>query len=294
MASRTGRPAAFPGRVQFKKKLSTMRSMQRRMGGGPPVPSDMEQRVLGLVGKHPRTTTDATADPEVMPPQPAAWPHARPLSREGEGTGPDDPPSGAEEPRFLPVDQLGPFSTDDSADFEEPALPSSIMQSTPKTSSAPAAIPTSTVEVQGPFILPQGTRGISRTAPTKQRLARRGRSAPRAADLSGDMVDLSRRSVDIRQQTLQTMVVISQQMAIMTEYVSRMAEALEVIARNTGGRGLPVVPERGTAPQGAVPPLPKTRQPGGRSCFWLRARSHLGTVLSRIHPTSGSAIIPPQ
>uniref|UniRef100_UPI00398F1DB5 zebrafish testis-expressed 38 isoform X2 n=1 Tax=Pristiophorus japonicus TaxID=55135 RepID=UPI00398F1DB5 len=52
-----------------KKKLSTMRSMQRRTGGGPPVPSDiteMEKRVLALMRKHPQTAMDTSADPEVM------------------------------------------------------------------------------------------------------------------------------------------------------------------------------------------------------------------------------------
>uniref|UniRef100_UPI00398EA252 protein mono-ADP-ribosyltransferase PARP9 n=1 Tax=Pristiophorus japonicus TaxID=55135 RepID=UPI00398EA252 len=58
--------------------------------------------------------------------QSAARPHTRRPSPEGGGTGPDsldNPPSGAEEPRFSPVDLLGPSSMDDSADFEEPASP---------------------------------------------------------------------------------------------------------------------------------------------------------------------------
>uniref|UniRef100_UPI00398E3ABF AF4/FMR2 family member 3-like n=1 Tax=Pristiophorus japonicus TaxID=55135 RepID=UPI00398E3ABF len=54
----------------FQKKLPTNRSEQRRTGGGPPVTSDitdMEKRMLTLVGRHPRTATQATADPKVMP-----------------------------------------------------------------------------------------------------------------------------------------------------------------------------------------------------------------------------------
>uniref|UniRef100_UPI00398E9D91 uncharacterized protein n=1 Tax=Pristiophorus japonicus TaxID=55135 RepID=UPI00398E9D91 len=82
-------------------------------GWGATSPSDiteMAERVLTLVGKHPRTATDASADPEVMPPQPAAWPQARPQRPEGGGAGPDspdDPTSGAEELRFSPVNPLG-------------------------------------------------------------------------------------------------------------------------------------------------------------------------------------------
>uniref|UniRef100_UPI00398EA383 uncharacterized protein n=1 Tax=Pristiophorus japonicus TaxID=55135 RepID=UPI00398EA383 len=105
----------------WMKKLSTMRSEQRRTGGGPPVPSniiEMEERVSHSWG--------ASADPEMMPPQSAVRPQARPQRPEGTGTrpdSPDDPTSGAEELRFSPVNPL--FFTDEGVDFEEPASPRS-------------------------------------------------------------------------------------------------------------------------------------------------------------------------
>uniref|UniRef100_UPI00398EA010 uncharacterized protein isoform X1 n=1 Tax=Pristiophorus japonicus TaxID=55135 RepID=UPI00398EA010 len=223
MASRTGRPAAFPGRVQFKKKLSTMRSMQRRMGGGPPVPSDMEQRVLGLVGKHPRTTTDATADPEVMPP---VRPQARPQRPEDGGVGQesaDDPTtSGAEELRLSPVNPLGLFSTDESADFEELVSPHSRTHSTSRPSIGPPVIPASPLEVLAPSTSPQGTPVVPRTAPTPQRSCGRGRSVPLARHDSGKTVQLSRRTVDIGDQLFEALGGISQHLATMTEYMPRM------------------------------------------------------------------------
>uniref|UniRef100_UPI00398EDB62 protein piccolo n=1 Tax=Pristiophorus japonicus TaxID=55135 RepID=UPI00398EDB62 len=132
---------------------------------GPPVIidlTDIEERVLALVGTHPGSATQAAVEPELMPPQPAAHPQARPLSPEGGGAGQDskhDPPSGAEEPRFSPVDLLGLFSTDNSVDFEKPASPGSITLSTPTPSSASAAIHTSTVGVPAPSTSPQGTPG---------------------------------------------------------------------------------------------------------------------------------------
>uniref|UniRef100_UPI00398EC291 uncharacterized protein n=1 Tax=Pristiophorus japonicus TaxID=55135 RepID=UPI00398EC291 len=248
----------------LQKKLSRNRAEQRRTGGGLPVIvdlTDIEERALALVGTHSRLATMAAAEP----PQPAARPHARTPSPEGGGAGTDSPDShrsGAEEHRFWYL--LGPFSTDDNVDFEESASPISLIHSTPMISSAPVAIPTSTVAVPGPNTLPQGTPGVSRTTSTKRKLLQRSRSAPRAEDLSGDMVHLSRRSVDIGQQIQQTMGGISLQLAsmsaTMTEYVPRLAEVLELIARNTGGRGLPVVPECGTAPQGATSPLPMTHE----------------------------------
>uniref|UniRef100_UPI00398EBC4C uncharacterized protein n=1 Tax=Pristiophorus japonicus TaxID=55135 RepID=UPI00398EBC4C len=244
-------------RISDEKKLWKNRAEQRQTGGGSPVIielTDIEEWVLTLVGSHPRSAMHAAAEPDVMPPQPVVQLHATPPSPEAGGLGPDSPDdcaSGAEEPRFSPVELQGTFSTDDSADFEEPASPSYIMQSTPMTSGAPAAILSSTMEVPGPSTLPQGTRDVSRTAPITRRLVRRSRSAPRAADLSVDMVDLSRRSVDVGQQLLQTMGGISHQLtsmsATMSEYVPQMAEALKVIARSTGGRG-------------TAPPLPTTHE----------------------------------
>uniref|UniRef100_UPI00398EE711 uncharacterized protein n=1 Tax=Pristiophorus japonicus TaxID=55135 RepID=UPI00398EE711 len=142
---------------QEQKKLSTMRSMQRRTGGGPPVPSDItdkEERVLALVGKHPRTATDASADPEVMPPQPATRPKTRPQRPEGGDAGQelaDDPTtSGAEQLRFSPGNPLSLSSTDESVDFKEPASPRSRSHSTPRPSSGPPVIPAPTLEVPTP------------------------------------------------------------------------------------------------------------------------------------------------
>uniref|UniRef100_UPI00398EC766 uncharacterized protein n=1 Tax=Pristiophorus japonicus TaxID=55135 RepID=UPI00398EC766 len=244
-----------------RKKLSTMRTVQKRTGGGPPVPSDiteMEERVLAFVGKHTRTAMNAPADPEVMPPQPAARPQARPQRPEGGGAGtdsPDDPTSGAEELRFLPVNLLGLFSTDESAEFKESALPGSRSHSTARPSSGSPVIPASTLEVPAPSTSPQGTPFVPRTAPTPPRPCGCGRSVPRAPHESREKIHLSRRTVDIGDQLIEAFGGISRQLATMTEYILWMAESLDAIARSTAGTGLPVVPEHGTPPLGSVPSL---------------------------------------
>uniref|UniRef100_UPI00398F6236 uncharacterized protein n=1 Tax=Pristiophorus japonicus TaxID=55135 RepID=UPI00398F6236 len=113
--------------------------------------------------------------------QPAARPKARPQRPEGGDTGPDsadDPTSAAEEIQFSPVNQLGLFSTDESADIEESASPVSRRHSTPRPSSAPLASPASILEVPGPRISPQGTPFVPSIAPTPQRFRGRGRSGP--------------------------------------------------------------------------------------------------------------------
>uniref|UniRef100_UPI00398F19AD uncharacterized protein n=1 Tax=Pristiophorus japonicus TaxID=55135 RepID=UPI00398F19AD len=206
---------------------------------------------------------EASADPEVMPPQPAARPQARLQRPEGGGTGQesaDDPTSGAEELQFSPVNLLGLFSTDESANFEEPAPPGSRRLSTARPPSAPLAIPASTLEVPGPITSPQGTPFVLRTAPTPRRFRGRRRSGSQVPDESREMVQLSRRTVDIGVQILDALGGISQQLATITEYVPRMVEALEAIARNTAGTGLPVVPERGTPTLGSAPPVPTTHE----------------------------------
>uniref|UniRef100_UPI00398EDAA8 uncharacterized protein n=1 Tax=Pristiophorus japonicus TaxID=55135 RepID=UPI00398EDAA8 len=228
-----------------------------------PVTSEMEEQVLALVGKHPRTAPDVSADPEVMPPQPAARPKARPQRPEGGGAGPDspdDPTSGAEELRFSPVNPLGLFSTDESADFEEPAFPRSRSHSTPRPSSGPPVIPASTLEVSVPSTLPQGTPFVPRMALIPRRSRGCGRSVSRVPYDSAEMVQLSRRTVDIGDQLIEALGGISRQLATMTEYIPRMAEVLDAIARNTAGTGLPVVPERGTPPLGSAPSLRKTNE----------------------------------
>uniref|UniRef100_UPI00398EDE25 uncharacterized protein n=1 Tax=Pristiophorus japonicus TaxID=55135 RepID=UPI00398EDE25 len=188
-----------------------MRSMQRRTGGGPPVPSDitdMEERVLALVGKHPRTATDTSADPEVMPHDSAssAAPGKTTEARRWGQESADDPTTyGAEELRLSPVNPLGLFSTDESADFEEPASPRSRIHSAPGPSIGPPVIRTSTLEVPAPSISPQGTPFVPRTAPTLPRSRGRSRSVPRTRHDSGEMVQLSRRTVDIGDQLIEAL-----------------------------------------------------------------------------------------
>uniref|UniRef100_UPI00398F5DD4 uncharacterized protein n=1 Tax=Pristiophorus japonicus TaxID=55135 RepID=UPI00398F5DD4 len=196
-----------------EKKLSRNRAEQRRTGRGATSHHDLtekEERVLALMGIHPWSARQAAAEREMMPPQPAVRSQARPPSPEGGDTGPDSPDDPtSEEPQFSPINPLGLFSTDDSADFEEPASPGSRRHSTPRPSSAPQAIPTSTLEVPGPSTSPQGTPIVPRTAPTPRRFLRRGRSVPRAPDERGDMAELSSGTVDIGQQIPQTLRSIS-------------------------------------------------------------------------------------
>uniref|UniRef100_UPI00398F3119 uncharacterized protein n=1 Tax=Pristiophorus japonicus TaxID=55135 RepID=UPI00398F3119 len=145
-----------------RKKLSTMRSMQRRTGvGGPPVPSDiteMEKRVLALVGKHPRTATDASADlGDATSASSAAPGKATETRRWGQESADDPTTSGAAELRLSPINLLRLFSTDESADFGEPASPRSRTHSTPRPSIGPTVIPASTLEVPAPSTSLQGT-----------------------------------------------------------------------------------------------------------------------------------------
>uniref|UniRef100_UPI00398E4149 uncharacterized protein n=1 Tax=Pristiophorus japonicus TaxID=55135 RepID=UPI00398E4149 len=219
----------------------------------------MEERVLTLVGKHLLTAMDATADPEVMPPQPAARPQARPQRPEGGDAGQElanDPTtSDANELRLSPVNPLGLFSTDENADFEEPASARSRIHSTPCPSNGPSVIPASTLEVPAPSTSPQGSPFVPRMAPTPRRPCRCSRSVLRARHDSGEMVQLSRRTIDIGDQLIEALGGISQQLATMTEYILCMVESLDAIARNTVATGLPVVPERGTPPLGSAPSL---------------------------------------
>uniref|UniRef100_UPI00398F1EC6 uncharacterized protein n=1 Tax=Pristiophorus japonicus TaxID=55135 RepID=UPI00398F1EC6 len=191
--------------VTNEKKLSMMRSVQRRTGVGPPVVSDitdMKERVLTLMEKHPRTATEASADPEVKRPQPAARPQARPLRPEGGGAGQDSPDdtTSAEELRFSPDNPLGLFSTHESADFKEPASLHSRSHSTPRASCGPPVIPAS---IPALTTSPQGTPFVPRTTPTLQRFCGRGKSGPRVPHESGEMVQLSSRIVDIGDQLLE-------------------------------------------------------------------------------------------
>uniref|UniRef100_UPI00398F573C uncharacterized protein n=1 Tax=Pristiophorus japonicus TaxID=55135 RepID=UPI00398F573C len=211
----------------LQKKLSKNRAEQRRTGGGPPVMcelTDIEERALALVGIHNHSSTRAAAEPDVMPPQPRAQslPTAPRQGDDPEAASAVDRASGVEEPRISAVELQVVLSTDDSEELEEPAATSS-RSSTPITFSAPAAMSSSIVEVAGPSTLLQGTPSVSMPAPTSRRLVRHSRTAPRSADLSGDMVHLSKRNVDIGQQILQTMGGISQQLgtisANMTEYM---------------------------------------------------------------------------
>uniref|UniRef100_UPI00398E4BC2 uncharacterized protein n=1 Tax=Pristiophorus japonicus TaxID=55135 RepID=UPI00398E4BC2 len=237
------------GEARRQKKLSENRAEQRRTAGSPPILcelTDIEERTLALVGTHNRSATRAALVPALMPPQPRA--QALQLEPRQAMDLAVDLVSGGEEPHISPV-LLQVLSTEDSEEVEEEpaaAVPSSV----------PAAMSSSTVEVAGPSMLLQGTPRDSMTAPTPRRLVRHSRSAPRSADLSADMVYLSRRNIEIGQQLLQAIGGISQQLATlsatMTEYMPRMAVALEVIARNTGARGLSVIQESGTAPQGAA------------------------------------------
>uniref|UniRef100_UPI00398E9DC8 uncharacterized protein n=1 Tax=Pristiophorus japonicus TaxID=55135 RepID=UPI00398E9DC8 len=214
------------------------------------------------MGKHTRTATDTSAAPKVMPPQPAAQPQARTQRPEGGGAGQesaDDPTrSGAEEFRLSPINPLGLFSTDESADFEEPALPRSRSHSTPRPSRGPPVILASNLEVPVPSTSPLGTPFVPRMAPTPRRPRGRGRSVPRARHDSGEMVQLSRRTADIGDQLIEALGGISRQLATMTEYFPCMVESLAAIARNTAATGLPVVPECSTPLLGSASPLRTT------------------------------------
>uniref|UniRef100_UPI00398E9FA3 uncharacterized protein isoform X2 n=1 Tax=Pristiophorus japonicus TaxID=55135 RepID=UPI00398E9FA3 len=202
MASRTGRPAAFPGRVQFKRKLSKNRAEQRRTGGElanlcqltdfegqawcewgstigrPPV------GVLNLVPCH-----QASKASQSLQAQQSLQAHqVLQASQSLQALQPMQAISGDEEARASPLLVQVLLSTEDSKEVEEePAVGSS---------NVPAAIFSSTKQAVGPSSLQQGTLSGSMPAPTPQRMVRRDRIAPRPAEVNLDMVQMPRTSVN--------------------------------------------------------------------------------------------------
>uniref|UniRef100_UPI00398F535C uncharacterized protein isoform X4 n=2 Tax=Pristiophorus japonicus TaxID=55135 RepID=UPI00398F535C len=155
MASRTGRPAAFPGRVQFKRKIFKNQAERRRTGGDPAqlnILTDLGEHAAALVGTHScLATTRGGADPSLASrPTPQAQREAAPvpvplqviITTGGEETTEPEEEMETEEDVPCITSTVAPAATSSaSTSTEEVVSPSSLQQATPMRPTVPTPTP---------------------------------------------------------------------------------------------------------------------------------------------------------